>query len=518
LSATLLSCCLHIGQFAIGDNDKISSLGDWFDSIDDGEFLESSGEVLQHGIKDWISHSAFNPSLTAEQLQKGRTEKQFEVIRNAIPIFFRAMLVDSTATRERKPVYKALTELLIHDNSIDADALNIVEQLTEAILTIAPTHKGDKNDFEFTVEIIIHLWDSIGCVTHFDWALSMLDMLTDTGVNNHVKMDSLLGTIVDNTKVWRQLIREAQWDHLELIAKEVGIPDSIASIRPARPIETDPANSLNGKSIAVYSTDRRIAERFEQLARHVFSGITLHLIHDNSWTNRMETLTQSADIFLINKSDEKTSVVKHIEDNRPNGKPILLSDSKAISSLLDSLFQYSHDTANLLTPELQAIKAEIESGEGNTREFKSTYRWNIEEKKLDKKMTHACLKSIAAFLNTNGGILFIGVNDEGVPVGLEQDNFPNEDKFMLALTTAITNSMTARAMHYIAIDTHQIDGHSFCRVACKKTQPGNEVWLKFKFEKGQAPTEQFFSRAGPQTSELTGKDLVDHMNTRRSEL
>ena len=507
-----------IGQYAVGDSDKISSLGNWFDLIDDGEFLETSGEVLQHGIKDWISSSAFNPSITAEQLQKVRTGKQFEVIRNAVPIFFRTMLVDSTATRERKPVYRALTELLIHDESTDADDLTIVEQLTEAILTIDPTHKGDKNDFEFAVEIIVHLWDSIACPRHLDWALSMLDMLAESGADSYVRLDTLLGTIVDNTKAWRNRIREPQWDHLELIASEVGIPDSIASIRPPKPNETDPTNSLNGKSIAVYSTTKRIAQRFEQLARHVFTGITLHLIHDNSWTNRMEQLTQSADIFLINNSDAETIVVSHIEDNRPKGKPLLLSDSKAIASLLDSLLQYSLDTANLLSPELQAIKAEIESGEGDTQEFKSTYRWNIEEKKFDKKMTHACLKSIAAFLNTNGGILFIGVNDEGVPVGLEQDNFPNDDKFMLAFTTAITNSMTARAMHYIAIDTHQIDGHSFCRVACKKTQPGYEVWLKFKFEKGQAPTEQFFSRAGPQTSELTGKDLVDHMNTRRSEL
>ncbi len=46
----------------------------------------------------------------------------------------------------------------------------------------------------------------------------------------------------------------------------------------------------------------------------------------------------------------------------------------------------------------------IGKGESKTMEFKSTLRWNlVEDRKDEKRVTHAALKTIAAFLNTEGG-------------------------------------------------------------------------------------------------------------------
>jgi hypothetical protein len=56
----------------------------------------------------------------------------------------------------------------------------------------------------------------------------------------------------------------------------------------------------------------------------------------------------------------------------------------------------------------------IKSGKSKTLEFKSTLRWNLkEDRKHDRIVTHAVLKTIAAFLNTEGGDLLIGVADDG---------------------------------------------------------------------------------------------------------
>ncbi|MFC4995997.1 helix-turn-helix domain-containing protein, partial [Rubritalea tangerina] len=46
-------------------------------------------------------------------------------------------------------------------------------------------------------------------------------------------------------------------------------------------------------------------------------------------------------------------------------------------------------------------------------------------------MENQCLKSVAAFLNGNGGYLFVGVDDDGIPLGLNADNFKNDDKLLL---------------------------------------------------------------------------------------
>ena len=52
------------------------------------------------------------------------------------------------------------------------------------------------------------------------------------------------------------------------------------------------------------------------------------------------------------------------------------------------------------------------------------------EKTIECTLTHSVLKTIAAFLNTEGGDLLIGVGDDGAVTGIEQDRFENDDEFM----------------------------------------------------------------------------------------
>ena len=42
-----------------------------------------------------------------------------------------------------------------------------------------------------------------------------------------------------------------------------------------------------------------------------------------------------------------------------------------------------------------------------------------------------CLKTVAAYLNSEGGVLLVGVSDEGELLGLDHDHFPNEDRLLL---------------------------------------------------------------------------------------
>ena len=67
------------------------------------------------------------------------------------------------------------------------------------------------------------------------------------------------------------------------------------------------------------------------------------------------------------------------------------------------------------------VRSLIEAGESVTVEFKSTARLNLHSNGRDEAITWAVIKTIAAFMNTGGGTLLIGVNDRGDPVGIEPD-------------------------------------------------------------------------------------------------
>jgi len=74
-------------------------------------------------------------------------------------------------------------------------------------------------------------------------------------------------------------------------------------------------------------------------------------------------------------------------------------------------------------------------------EFKGTLRVNLHTGQNDVKLEHAVLKTLAAFLNSKGGTLFVGVNDDGEVIGLENDKFLNRDKMALHLDNLIKDQL-----------------------------------------------------------------------------
>jgi hypothetical protein len=221
-----------LGQDSGGEVKQIESLADWFEFVDAGEAIETSGEVLEYGIQKWLSNSSFDASKIAEALQKSRTGKRRDIIRNAVPTFIRAFLVDRSATRECKPIYNALTDLLIYDESVGQDDLTAVEQLSEAILTTSPSQEANNNDFQHVSELTAYLWDSIAAPRHFDWVLSMLDLLIDTGAQQHTSLTPILVTITESSRLWARRISDDQWSLLELLAADLGLSELVRGIRP----------------------------------------------------------------------------------------------------------------------------------------------------------------------------------------------------------------------------------------------------------------------------------------------
>ncbi|MEM7009198.1 MAG: ATP-binding protein, partial [Thermodesulfobacteriota bacterium] len=73
-----------------------------------------------------------------------------------------------------------------------------------------------------------------------------------------------------------------------------------------------------------------------------------------------------------------------------------------------------------LSDELQKdLLALISHGESATAEFKSTFKWDLKESKPNKALEDVVLKTLAGFMNSQGGTLIIGVADDGQIVGLE---------------------------------------------------------------------------------------------------
>lgn len=148
----------------------------------------------------------------------------------------------------------------------------------------------------------------------------------------------------------------------------------------------------------------------------------------------------------------------------------------------------------------------VESGESEAVEFKSTLRTNLHTNNRDQRMEQSVLKTIAGFLNTNGGTLIIGLSDDGNPVGIEVDGFENEDKMSLHLVNIIKARMGISAMTNVHI---HFDDHKNSRVLVVNCQNSpSPVFVK------DNEIERFYIRTGPSTTELTASQTQEFIKQR----
>jgi predicted HTH transcriptional regulator len=114
------------------------------------------------------------------------------------------------------------------------------------------------------------------------------------------------------------------------------------------------------------------------------------------------------------------------------------------------------------------------------------------------------LKTITAFLNSNGGILLIGVSDEGAINGIEADAFQNTDQFYRHYTNIIKTRIGNEYLPFIQSSLILIQNHQVLKIECKPCN--SPVFLQTD------ETEEFYVRAGPASVRLEGRKLLDYVD------
>jgi type I site-specific restriction-modification system R (restriction) subunit len=214
----------------------------------------------------------------------------------------------------------------------------------------------------------------------------------------------------------------------------------------------------------------------------------------NTRENVRLTFDQKVEHVIQEIVDSNFELYRRITDDRAFGE--------VVKNFLFDQYLRAHRSAEEL----------IKAGESKTLEFKSTLRWNVTDgRQDDKAVTHAVLKTIGAFLNTEGGDLLIGVADDGAVVGIEVDQLENDDKFMRHLAQVVRNGLGDRAGTCIDPKTQVVQGKTLCVVSCQRSP--EPVFLKWKGVE-TAPDGDFFVRSGPGTVKLSPDSAREYIRTR----
>ncbi|MGD9093988.1 MAG: putative DNA binding domain-containing protein [Anaerolineales bacterium] len=160
----------------------------------------------------------------------------------------------------------------------------------------------------------------------------------------------------------------------------------------------------------------------------------------------------------------------------------------------------------------KTVQQLIYEGESQAVEFKSSFLWDYRNSKVNKHLSEPVMKTVSAFLNTSGGILLIGVSDEGGVLGLDVDfkamKKPNTDGFELIFNNAFNQAMGVEFRRFVEVEFPELEGKLVCLV---RVHPATKpAYLNIKGR------EEFYIRAGNASEPLTVSKATNYIQNRFS--
>lgn len=166
-------------------------------------------------------------------------------------------------------------------------------------------------------------------------------------------------------------------------------------------------------------------------------------------------------------------------------------------------------TENISDQETVSLDKLIADGEGERLEFKSSLRWDDHQGRVNKNLEKATMKTIAAFMNSRGGRIIIGVNDSGDTIGLENDyrSLPksNSDGFHNHFTNIFHSMLGAELRQFVSLSFYNISDKEICLI---NVRPSNKpAYLRIE------ENEEFYIRTGNGTTSLKLSEATSYVDS-----
>ncbi|WP_170302335.1 RNA-binding domain-containing protein [Desulfosarcina widdelii] len=256
---------------------------------------------------------------------------------------------------------------------------------------------------------------------------------------------------------------------------------------------------------------RKVAESWE--GRHLPSEEVFFIKHEGrTWWYGFQAINSPNRSIWVGVMVPESDIIGGVSQRRTGIWAIgavIVSLAGALAFLMvrryGRSFEPPKDRYDYRNPE-ESIRRLIAKGEGRTIEFKSTMRMNLHTQKPGKEIEVAWLKAVAAFMNTDGGTLLLGVSDDGMIKGLDADGFASDDKCRLHFKNLINQHIGAELYKYLRFDLVRVDGSLIGVVSCSRSV--EPVYLK------TAKSEEFYIRSGPSSDALPVSKIMAYIKNK----
>src|SRR3989344_226131 len=151
----------------------------------------------------------------------------------------------------------------------------------------------------------------------------------------------------------------------------------------------------------------------------------------------------------------------------------------------------------------------LKTGEHEKLEFKTSLRWDMKQNQVNRELEKTVMKTVTAFLNSDGGHLLMGVDDKGKPIGLENDFASlvrqDADGFENHFNNLFKSMVGSEFRRLIKLTFNNIENKTICLI---NVEPGHKpAYLR------TGTGEDFYIRTGNVTTPLKMSEVAAYTSS-----
>ncbi len=152
----------------------------------------------------------------------------------------------------------------------------------------------------------------------------------------------------------------------------------------------------------------------------------------------------------------------------------------------------------------------INQEEGSHLEFKSSFRYDRRTKQGNQALEMVVLKTICAFLNSEGGTLLIGLSDDNQVVGVNDDytiiKNRNRDGFQNLLLSLVSSCIGNYYLQHVDVMFHSVLGKDLCQINVTASMKPSYLTNKGK--------QEFYVRTGNNSRPFKISEAAEYIGAR----
>jgi hypothetical protein len=261
----------------------------------------------------------------------------------------------------------------------------------------------------------------------------------------------------------------------------------------------------------VLSSPDVIPEYLAVYFRSHLGQLTLRMLSQGAFIPHLPKVALEGIVVPVpDRPDQEMIILAHA---RLIGLDKALQDFRAELSLNPRSATSLVDHANAMLQQVHRLSAAdeilalVRTGESRTLEFKQTLSLDVKKGTKESYMEKMVLKTIAAFLNSQGGTLLVGVADDGRIPGLRAEMGAlfkgSRDDLLKHFKNILRRSIRKTFYPLIDYDTVDVNGEQVLRVDCRESD--KECFLD---------ATEFYVRTNPATDQLNGEKMVEYIRRR----